>query len=75
MQVPRSLILEVEVFPRKPGGQLLQPKIGWSSPFQVVNDKDRLREETVLERNHPWKMKKKLKSAHFPASCPPGEFS
>ena len=48
----RSLILEVEVSPKKPREQLIQPKTDWSSPFHVVNDKTRLREETVLERNH-----------------------
>lgn len=69
-----SFILEVEVFPGSPREQLLQPKIVWSSPFQVVNGKARLREEIVLGRNHPWKMKTKLKFACFLASWPQESF-
>ena len=69
-----SLILEVQVFPGSPGEQLLQPKIVWSGPFQVGNGKARLREEIVLGRSHPWKMRTKLKFACFPASWPQETF-
>lgn len=64
-----SLILG-KFSPRSPREQLLQPKVGWSTTFQVVNDKARLREEIVLGRNHLWKMKKKLNFACFPVSWP-----